>query len=71
MHRNMVKLNKDKTESIVFSSKQHGKENENISIKVENSVIQILPCMAPPWYSGSVLDHRSMPPVFESRRGHI
>ena len=25
----------------------------------------------PPWSSGSVLDHRSLPPVFESRRGHI
>ena len=26
---------------------------------------------APPWSSGSLLDHRSLPPVFESRRGHI
>ena len=26
---------------------------------------------APPWSRGSVLDHRSLPPVFESRRGHI
>ena len=26
---------------------------------------------APPWSSGSVLNHRSLPPVFESRRGHI
>ena len=26
---------------------------------------------APPWSSGSVLDHKSLPPVFESRRGHI
>ena len=26
---------------------------------------------APPWSSGSVLDHRSLPPAFESRRGHI
>ena len=26
---------------------------------------------APPWSSGSVLDHRSLPPVFESRRGHV
>ena len=25
----------------------------------------------PPWSSGSVLDHSSLPPVFESRRGHI
>ena len=24
-----------------------------------------------PWSSSSVLDHRSLPPVFESRRGHI
>ena len=26
---------------------------------------------APPWSSGSVLDHRSLPRVFEPRRGHI
>ena len=26
---------------------------------------------APPWSSDSVLDHRSLPPVFESRCGHI
>ena len=26
---------------------------------------------APPWSSGSVLDHRSQPPGFESRSGHI
>ena len=26
---------------------------------------------APPWSSGSVLDHRSLPPVFKSWRGHI
>ena len=25
----------------------------------------------PPWFGGSVLDYRSLPPVFESRRGHI
>jgi len=25
----------------------------------------------PPWSSSSVLDHRSLPPMFESRRGHI
>jgi len=25
----------------------------------------------PPWSSGSLLDHRSLPPIFESRRGHI
>jgi len=25
----------------------------------------------PPWSSGSVLDHISLSPVFESRRGHI
>ena len=28
-------------------------------------------CRAPPWSSGNVLDHRSLPPVFESRSGHI
>ena len=28
-------------------------------------------CMeAPPWSNGSMLDHSSLPPVFESRRGH-
>jgi len=26
---------------------------------------------APPWSSGSALDHRSLPSEFESRRGHI
>jgi len=26
---------------------------------------------AAPWSSGSVLDQRSLPPVFETRRGHI
>jgi len=26
---------------------------------------------APPWSSSSVLDHRSLPPLFESRRQHI
>ena len=26
---------------------------------------------APPWSSGSVLNHWSLPPVFESRRGYI
>ena len=25
---------------------------------------------APPWFNGSVLDHSSLTPVFESRRGH-
>ena len=25
----------------------------------------------PPWSSDSVLDHKSLPPVFESRRGQI
>ena len=24
-----------------------------------------------PWYSGSVFDHRSLPPVCKSRRGHM
>ena len=26
---------------------------------------------APPWSSSSVLDYRSLPPMFKSRRGHI
>ena len=34
----------------------------------DNSVIQIV---GPPWSSGSVLDYRSLPPVFKSQRGHI
>ena len=25
----------------------------------------------PPWFNGSVLDHRSLPPVFEPRPGQI
>ena len=28
-------------------------------------------CGGPPWSSGSVLDHRSLPPVFESRREYF
>ena len=38
-------------------------------------VILMVPLMSmffsSPWSSGSVLDHRSLPPVFESRRGDI
>ena len=42
-------------------------------LKASPIYIYILPFNmgAPPWSSGSVLDHRSLPPVFESRRGHI
>jgi len=34
MNRNMLKLKKNKTKFIVFSSKQHAKKIENIRIKV-------------------------------------
>jgi len=27
--------------------------------------------VAPPWSNGNVLDHRSLPPVFEFQHGHI
>ena len=39
MNSNMLKLNKDKTEFIVFSSKQHVKKTENLRIKVGSSYI--------------------------------
>ena len=39
MNSNMLKLNKDKTEFIVFSSKQHVKKTENLCIKVGSSYI--------------------------------
>jgi len=39
MNINMLKLNKDKTEFIVFSFKQHVKKTENFCIKVGSSYI--------------------------------
>ena len=39
MNSNMLKSNKDKTKSIMFSSKQHLKKNENIHIMVGSSCI--------------------------------
>ena len=39
MNSNMLKLNKDKTKFIVFSSKQHVKKTENLHIKVGSSYI--------------------------------
>ena len=39
MNINMLKLNKDKTEFIVFSSKQHVKKTENLRIKIGSSYI--------------------------------
>jgi len=39
MNSNMLKLNKDQTELIVFSSKQHVKKTENLRIKVGSSYI--------------------------------
>jgi len=31
----------------------------------------VFECEVAPWSNGSVLDHRSLSPVFESRHGHI
>jgi len=39
MNSNMLKLNKDKTEFIVFSSKQHVKKTENLPINLGSSYI--------------------------------
>ena len=39
MNSNMLKLNKDKIEFIVFSSKQHIKKTENLYIKVGSRCI--------------------------------
>jgi len=39
MNSNMLKLNKDKTEFIVFLSKQHVKKTENLCIKEGSSYI--------------------------------
>ena len=36
---NMLKLNKDKTGFIVFSSKQHTKKTENLPIQIQSSYI--------------------------------
>ena len=39
MNSNMLKLNKGKSKSIVFSSKQHVKKTENVGVKVGSSYI--------------------------------
>jgi len=39
MNNNVLKLNKDKTELIVFSSKQHVRKTESLRIKVGSSYI--------------------------------
>ena len=39
MNSNMLKLNRDKTEPIVFTSKQHVKKTENLRIKIGSSYI--------------------------------
>jgi len=39
MNNNMLKLNKEKTKFIVFSSKQHVKKTEKLRIKVGSSYI--------------------------------
>ena len=39
MNSNMLKLNKDKTEFIVFTSKQHVKETENLRARVGSRYI--------------------------------
>ena len=48
-------------------SKTHGYHNVAFWIHIP----PIWNLEAPPWSSGSVLDHRLLPPVFESWRGHI
>jgi len=42
---------------------------QNISNRLNISFLTFLG--VPPWSNSSVLDHRSLPTVFESRRGHI
>jgi hypothetical protein len=39
MNSNMLKSNKDKTEFVVFSSKQHVKKTENLLINIGSSFI--------------------------------
>ena len=43
----------------------------NLSRLILHKDTQPIQIRVPPWFSGSVLDHRSLPPVFESWRGHI
>jgi len=55
---------------ILKSDHQHDEDNEVSNCKQKSTpVFKIL--WAHPWSSGSVFDYRSLPPVFESRRGHI
>ena len=51
--------------------RSHNNNNRNNNKNNNNSVDESVLSRAPPWSSGSVLDHRSLPPVFESRRGPI
>jgi len=41
MNSNVLKLNNNKTEYIVFSSKQHVKKTENLHIKIGSSYINL------------------------------
>jgi len=41
MNSNMLKLNKDKSEFFIFSSKQDVKKTENLHIKVESSYLDV------------------------------
>ena len=45
MHSNMLKLNEDKTEVILFTSKRNAKHLDNVSVKVGNSVIRSTSCV--------------------------
>ena len=70
---NMFKLNSDKTEVMLFISKHNAIRMKNVTVCFGDSNITSVKTLrnlgAPSWSSGSVLDHRSLPPVFESRRG--
>ena len=45
MHNNMLKLNEDKTEVILFTSKHNTRHLDNISVRVGNSVITSTKCV--------------------------
>ena len=45
MHQNMLKLNADKTEVMLFSSKHNSKSMDTISVNVGNSIIESTSCV--------------------------
>ena len=45
MHNNMLKLNEEKTEVILFTSKRSTKHLDSISVRVGNSVIRSTKCV--------------------------